>query len=122
MKKLLFILSFVFTFGLNAQYAFVNNNVTPPSNTKTNPEMYDYVQQVLAKKPIHIHTDSLKHGFTICCSQPNQKFKVIDSNGKLKAKGKVKDTLFVSTEKWVNGTYVLLIGDVREVILLMRSQ
>lgn len=121
MKKLLFILSFVFTFGLNAQYAFVNNNVTPPSENKIKPEMYDYVQQVLAKKPIHVHTDSVKHGFTICCSQPNQKFKIVDTEGNVKAKGKVKTDLFISTEKWTNGTYFLLIGDVREVIWLMRS-
>ena len=121
MKKLLLILLFVVTCGLKAQYAFVNNNTTPQTTNKINPEMYDYVQQVLAKKQIHIHTDSVKHGFTICCDKPNQKFKITNSEGKVKLKGKVKDNLFVSTEKWNNGTYILLIGDVKEVIWLMRN-
>lgn len=121
MKKILFTLFVVFTCSLSGQYTFVKNNTTSNMYVKTNPKMYDYVQQVLSKKPVHIHTDSFNNGFTICCTEPNQEFKIVDNNGNVVHKGKVEKNHFISTNKWSNGTYTLFIGGVQEVILLMKS-
>ena len=113
MKKIFIIALVLSCSKLNAQYNFVSNN----SNSN-----FEFVQSVLNQRPIHIHPDSLKVGFTLCWNGKKRPFEIVGPDKKIIKKGKTKKGRFISTQGWKNGTYIIQIENFKETLVLMRKE
>lgn len=123
MKKFLFVLSLFILSNVKGQYSFVSQPMRLTQSMVTvNETEYQMVQRIINSKQLHVHPDSLKQGFTICCSDEYKKYVIYGPDGKIFKKGKYNSKTFISTKKWVRGIYRLKVGEYNEVIFITRPK
>lgn len=122
MKKFLFVLSLFILSNVKGQYSFASEPMRLTQKMSLiNETDYEMVQRVMQSKQLHIHPDSLKQGFTICCGDEYKKYKIYGPDGEIFKKGKYNSKTFISTKKWMRGIYRLKVGEYTEVIFIARS-
>ena len=94
MKRILFLLSICLGGLVNAQTSYKIASIEGKPNI-INQEDYDFVQKIITQKPIHIHTDSKGHLFTICWNGPETIYTIIGPKGEKIKSGKIDGNIKV---------------------------
>jgi hypothetical protein len=121
MKRILFLLSICLGGLVNAQTSYKIASIEGKPNI-INQEDYDFVQKIITQKPIHIHTDSKGHLFTICWNGPETIYTIIGPKGEKIKSGKIDGNIKIKTKRWKSGIYTLKIDKNTEFIMLMKKQ
>jgi hypothetical protein len=122
MKKFLFVLSLFILSNVKGQYSFASQPMRLTQSMVTvNETEYQMVQRIIQSKQLHVHPDSVKQGFTICCSDEFKRYEIYGPNGTRVKKGKYNSKTFISTKKWLRGIYRLKVGEYTEVIFVTKS-
>jgi len=121
MKRILFLLTICLGGLLNAQTSYTLASVDKQPEV-IDQVSYDFVQKIISQKQIHIHPDSVNHGFTICWNGPDTTYTIIGMNKRKIKTGKIKNTLHIKTKRWKDGTYVLKIGEHSDILVLMKDK